>query len=190
MAVNEVEMKVFLKNDNPVEFDLVPDPPLPQGPGDNDFIFSNDGKNGFMLRFVLQDQTNSNSPLAAYRFPDDKDEALYSAKGMGCPRTKGQWAQFKAKEVETGNKILVVRNLNQYKEKFGYTLRLTKTPHNPNPDCIDLDPGGENTNGSSRSILEYATVTTIGVMAGVFSAIVTTVALAKMDMVCPVGPGF
>lgn len=180
MGWKEVDVKVILKSDNPVDFDLVPSVDLPKGEGKNDFIFRNEGHDGFLLNFILEPE-DPDSPLAEYRFPDDKKMALFSAVGVECPTELGQWPQFKAKEVKPGNKILVVRNLNQknHEGQFGYTLRLTKTPHMHDPKFIDLDPGGTNTNGSSRSTFEnYVAMGTIAVTTGVLSAF-ATVLLAR-----------
>jgi hypothetical protein len=106
----------------------------------NEIEFQNHLRDGFIIKFNLKDPHNT-----GYLFPGDKDEALYSAKGTGCPTSKGQWGQFKAIEVvKPGNKTLVVRNLNQsgHQGQFGYTLRVTN-----GTKWRDLDPGGDNQNG-------------------------------------------
>ena len=105
----------------------------------NEIVFQNHLRPGFIINFNLQDPHNT-----GYLFPDDEDEALYSAKGKGCPTSKGQWGQFKATEVKPGNRTLVVRNLNQggHTGPFGYTLRVTN-----GSKWRDLDPGGDNQNG-------------------------------------------
>lgn len=187
----EIDVKVIIQDPDadPPKFKLECND-LPKGTKDNDFIFNNDGHPGFILNYILQGDAHG------YRFPDDKDEALYSAKGVGCPRNKGQWPQFKARDVKSGNKILVVRNLNQsgHQGQFGYTLRVTKTPHDPDTPAdqyLELDPGGENNNGSwGMSSVNYAAIALIGVGTGVVSALVTTIAMARFDLICPGGsPG-
>lgn len=105
-----------------------------------EIVFQNHLRDGFIINFNLKDPHNT-----GYLFPDDEDQALYSAKGKGCPASKGQWGQFKAIEVvKPGNTTLVVRNLNQSGQQgaFGYTLRVTD-----GSKWRDLDPGGDNQNG-------------------------------------------
>lgn len=145
MGPRSVDVKVILKSDSPVDFDLVPLPTLPGGPAKNELIFENLGHDGFWLNFILE------GDALGYRFPDDEDDALYSAKGDCCPKSKGQWPQFKGHKVEKSNTVLIVRNKNKDVETFGYTLRLTKTPHESKPVCIDLDPVGQNKNGSNSA---------------------------------------
>jgi hypothetical protein len=164
----QIEVKVFLDSVDPVRFRL--ESPLPKGTKDNDFIFKNDGHPGFYLSYVLQ----SDGHGADYSFPDELDDALYSAKSTTCPTKKGQWPQFRAHEVKPGNKILVVRNLNQHQAQFSYTLRVTRRPHDPDPECLDLDPGGVNENGSYRSSFDtYVTYGALAVGALVAIVIVT-----------------
>jgi hypothetical protein len=185
----EVDIKVFVHPDQEPKFHLECDD-LPKKPDDpNHFIFDNDGHPGFLLSYVLQ------GDAAGYRFPDrdHMDEALYSAKGAGCPTAKGQWGQFKAKDVTSDNKTLIVRNMNQHghEGEFGYTLRVTKTPHDAdNATYLDLDPGGTNNNGSTTIQISYLNVALVGATTGIVSAIATTLILAKLNMVCPAAPGF
>jgi len=152
MGPRSVDVKVILKSDKePVDFELVPVPSLPGGTTKNEFVFENLGHDGFWLNFILE------GDALGYRFPDDEEDALYSAKGNCCPKTKGQWSQFKGAKVEQGNKILTVRNKNKDEEIFGYTIRLTKTPHKSDPVCIELDPVGQNKNGSYNApVLQLA----------------------------------
>lgn len=166
MGSKTVNIKVIIHSEEPGDFDLEADPPLPKGPGKNEFIFENNGYDGFRLNYILDGNA------LGYFFPDDLEEALYSAKGSGCPKSKAQWDQFEAKRVKQGNKVLVVRNRNEkaHKGVFGYTLRVTKTPHDPNPQFLDLDPGGENRNGQTL------TGGWASVMVGVASAVATIAA--------------
>jgi hypothetical protein len=106
-----------------------------------DIIFENHRRDGFIINFNLRDPYNT-----GYLFPADKDEALYSAAGAACPSAKGQWGPFKAESVTNGNRTLVVRNLNNGKQIFGYAMQVTKTGGRP---FLLLDPGGDNQNGSS-----------------------------------------
>jgi hypothetical protein len=155
----EHDIKVFIDSDKlPPKFRLESD--LDKGSKDGDFEFNNKGKPGFVLNYIIQ----SDGVGKDYYFPTDLDEALYSAKGTTCPKKKGQWEQFQATQVKSGNKILVVRNLNQegFEGHFAYTLRVTKTPNQTDPKFLDLDPGGLNNNGqvrSSDSFVTYAAIT-------------------------------
>lgn len=147
MGKNVVNIKVDLKSDgSPPVFDLIPTPPLPKLKNkENDFVFENNGGDGFLLNYTLHGNA------LGYRFPDDTDEALYSAQGTECPTCEGQWDQFEATEVNGGNKTLVVRNRNQYEAEFGYTLRVKKILPDGEVKWLDLDPGGLNKNGSTTS---------------------------------------
>jgi hypothetical protein len=146
MRKNVVNIKVDLKSDgNPPVFDLVPTPPLPKWKNkENDFIFENNGADGFLLNFTLHGNA------LGFRFPDDTHEALYSAQGAGCPASRGQWDQFEATEVTGGNKTLVVRNHNQYEAEFGYTLNVQRIGAKGDVEWLPLDPGGLNKNGSQN----------------------------------------
>jgi hypothetical protein len=109
---------------------------------DGEIVFQNHLRDGFILKYNLKDPYET-----GYLFPDDKEEALYSSKGKGCPSSKGQWGQFKAEEVvKPGNTTLIVRNRNQsgHTGQFGYTLRVTK---DKGATYLPLDPGGDNQNG-------------------------------------------
>ena len=144
MSKNVVNIKVDLKSDgNPPDFDLIPTPPLPKWKNaKNDFVFENNGADGFLHNYTLHGNA------LGYRFPDDTDEAVYSAQGSGCPSCEGQWDQFEGKQVTGGNKTLVVRNHNQCEAEFGYTLRVKKILPDGEVKWLELDPGGLNKNGS------------------------------------------
>lgn len=175
MAWKEVDIKVIIEDPDadPPKFRLEC-PELPKIPNtDHDFRFSNDGHEGFLLNYILQGNAHG------YRFPDDETQALYSARGVQCPREPGQWHQFQAREVKPGNKILVVRNFNQKgsEGRFGYTLRVTQAPHVDDPDFIELDPGGDNTNGHGfSSSVQTATADTFVVAGAAATAIYLTMA--------------
>ncbi len=144
MGKRVVNIKVDLKSDsNPPDFDLIPTPPLPKWKNaKNDFVFENNGADGFLLNYTLHGNA------LGYRFPDETDEAVYSAQGSGCPSCEGQWDQFEGKQVTGGNKTLVVRNHNQCEAEFGYTLRVKKILPDGEIKWLELDPGGLNKNGS------------------------------------------
>lgn len=115
---------------------------LPQNP-DGEFVFHNRGRHGFFISFHLKDPHNT-----GYLFPTSAQlsQALWSRKGPGCPPENygKQWEEFSAVRVSPDGKTLVVRNLNETKTKFGYTLRVTK---DGGDSYRDLDPVGDNQNG-------------------------------------------
>jgi hypothetical protein len=112
---------------------------LPRDAND-DIIFKNHRRDGFRVNFNLRDPRNT-----GYLFPNDLTEALYSATGTRCPTSKGQWPQFAAEGVTNGTRTLVVRNRNNARQAFGYTLRVTN-----GTGWQDLDPGGVNDNGQAQ----------------------------------------
>jgi hypothetical protein len=182
----EVDIKVILHPESDPPFHLDCGNALPQGPEANFFIFKNNGHPGFVLNYILEDPTNT------YFFPDDTDEALYSAKGRGCPTLKRQWGQFKADKHRSNNNVLVVRNMNGkgHEGEFGYRLRVTTRPHDDDADYLDLDPGGRNDNGpTSRSNVSLLTAAVIGVATGVASAVATAAVLEQLGLTCR-APGF
>jgi hypothetical protein len=114
-----------------------------QAQKDGNLQFHNRGRHGFNVRFTLHDLTGE-----GYQWPrpNEVNQALRSQEGDGCPGTTcGQWDQFEAKSIIQNRKVLIVRNLNEYEAKFGYVLRITK---NDGQSYRDLDPGGDNWNGS------------------------------------------
>lgn len=115
---------------------------LQSSPG-GDLVFNNRNRPGFIVKFHLHDETGE-----GYEFPRPPrhEDGLWSKMGEGCPpKDHGQWEEFQSLRVEHNRKTLVVRNLNQTKTKFGYTLRVTK---DDGGSYWDLDPGGDNQNGS------------------------------------------
>jgi hypothetical protein len=107
---------------------------------DNEITFSNDGQPGFVITFRLKD------PRHGYRFPEDLKTALWAIGEEVCPEEEHHWGQFKAKAVNDNGVDLVVRNLNEHKHKFGYSLLVTK---DGGQSFWRLDPIGTNTNGDS-----------------------------------------
>src|SRR5215208_2587251 len=92
----EVHVKVFLHPTSNPKFHFETSD-LPLGP-DNSLTFENHGHPGFYVHYDLQE------PIHGHLFPGDTiddhlDEALFSKAQSSCPSTKGQWGQFKAKEV-------------------------------------------------------------------------------------------
>lgn len=146
---------------------------------DNEITFANDKHPGFWIFFHLD---NSNNP--GYFFPNNPLAAMWSKTeddAGRCPDAWQHWEQFFPKavhKVKGVNTKLVVRNINGYETKFGYTLRVTKTPNDDDGDFLDLDPGGTNTNGPSSPLVNYLAVGAIAVTTGVLSAL-ATVLLAR-----------
>lgn len=101
----------------------------------------------FKLSFHIVDDDKT-----GYRFPSDLNEAMWvhtvdDEKGP-CPEPYSKWGQFTAKEVKSANKILVVDNLNEDKQKFKFALRFSKEK-NFGPPYVMWDPIGDNRNGGS-----------------------------------------
>jgi hypothetical protein len=138
----DVDVDVYLRPDGE-------EPPfkmqscLPRNP-DGEFVFDNCGRHGFQIHFHLKDPHKT-----GYLFPRSAQlrEALWSWPRPECPPENHgeQWREFKAVRVSPDGKTLVVRNLNETETKFGYTLRVTK---DGGDSYRDLDPIGENKNGS------------------------------------------
>lgn len=117
-------------------------------PDDELLIFRNNGRPGFELRFHLWDLTGK-----GYRFPRNKDDAVWSKVGDDdCPDSEAHEV-FKPIRVVDGpdEPMLVVHNDNPDEEnggplrKFRYTLNVTTTGTRP---YLPLDPGGDDQNGS------------------------------------------
>lgn len=113
---------------------------------DGEFVFNNCGRHGFFINFRLKDPHKT-----GYLFPRSAQlrEALWSWPRAACPPENygEQWEEFRAVKVSPDGKALLVRNLNEKKTKFGYTLRVTK---DGGDSYRDLDPIGDNHNGEYR----------------------------------------
>lgn len=137
----QVDVDVYL-------YDESADPPFTiesylQSSGNDNLQFYNRGRHGFLINFNLHDETGE-----GYKFPRpaDLDQALRSKMGHGCPpEGSGQWREFTAERITQNRSVLVVRNLNETKTEFWYTLRVTK---DDGATYRDLDPGGDNWNGN------------------------------------------
>lgn len=170
---NKATVKVTLQLGQTPPF-LFTSSDLPVGPN-NELTFANNGNPGFLIDYELQEPTNG------FRFPENSipnnlKEALYSAKGAGCPTTEGQWEQFTAQTVKQQGKVLTVRNLNDEVAEFGYTLRIT---NDGGATYTPLDPGGFNQNGpSAASRASYVAVAVAGAVAG---SLLTLGAQALLD---------
>jgi hypothetical protein len=120
-------------------------------------VFRNNGRPGFTINFRLFDNTNDGNG-SGYVFPDPPGPkrvgnhqkwAMWSRIGEGCPPADyaDQWEEFTSTDVLDEGATLVVRNLNNTSTLFGYTLRVT---NDEGQTFVNLDPGGNNMNGSQR----------------------------------------
>jgi len=147
----EAEVDVYLKSVNPLNFELATCLPVDNA---GNIVFYNNGRPGFMISFRLFDDTN-NGNGSGYVFPNPPDPpnqkakwAMWSSQGAGCPAPEcGQWPEFTTVNVKDQGTTLVVHNTNSTQTLFGYTLRVT---NDNGATFVDLDPGGNNMNGSTR----------------------------------------
>jgi hypothetical protein len=146
MAWQELDVEVHLQPGQTPDFYLHC-PALGLSQNNSYASFNNNGKDGFLLNFILQNPGD-------YRFPHEKNEALWCHAKPQCPTTACSWEGFEVKRVRPGNKVLEVRNKNvkPWTGEFSYALRITKQldEHDPNREFWRLDPGGFNNNGSTR----------------------------------------
>lgn len=123
--------------------------PDPQKHNQPEIIFGNNGHKGFQIHFELQGDTHG------YFFPSNEHDAVWSQRGRDCPDT-GVWDVFSPLQVESGGhpperRTLIVENPNppmgggKGQGKFMYNLRVTDGSR-----TLNLDPPGDNTNGSVR----------------------------------------
>ena len=112
---------------------------LPRNPANDNIIFHNHRRPGYIVRFNLRDPRNT-----GYVFPNNPADALSSSTGPGCPTGPGQWPGFAAAAVTNGGRSLEVRNRNNGHQDFSYTMWVSTTGSAP---FTPLDPGGEDRNG-------------------------------------------
>jgi hypothetical protein len=200
-----VYVDVTIKEVSPLKFSVLPSPKnLPDqlptkitGNSDLPIIIFENKKNlnqGFEIHFELQGDTHG------YFFPptSDKENSVWSQCGSDCPKKSAVFEVFQPIRIDDPSsgplqerRVLVVKNANpdtgngKGQGPFQYNLRVTN-----GKDWLDLDPGGDNTNGSAKISINYFSVATVGIITGVLSALVTTFALAKFNLVCPAPPGF
>lgn len=149
----KVQVDVYLKDDttNPPEFRVESAlPSYPEKPGDNILVFNNNGRPGFEILFHLHDLTGK-----GYRFPRNRDDAVWSKIGDECPEMEPDEADrvFRPVRVfEPDGDKLIVENDNEKKRdgnpigRFRYTLNVT-TKENGTGPYLHLDPGGDDMNG-------------------------------------------
>lgn len=129
-------------NGQPVSFEMNP----------TELVFQNDHHDGFWVKFHVNDPDRTE-----YVFPDSASDAMWvreieEVTPQSCPTESTYWNGFRAKGVTKANKLLTVRNKNgplngKSEQLFAFTLLFTKTPHEPNPNCVKFDPMGTNRNG-------------------------------------------
>lgn len=115
--------------------------------------FKNDKHPGFVVNFDIKDDDQT-----GVLFLLEPDQAMWVRTFQDgdpdpCPRSSMHWDQFEATEVKQQGKRLVVRNLNEFEQKFAFSLRFSK-PGSANP--ILYDPIGENENGGGGEISAFA----------------------------------
>lgn len=140
-------------------------PPLLFTIDDKKLTFKNDHHPGFLVRFNISDPQNT-----LYKFPDAVTDAMWvqtiqSAGPNSCPTAATHWDGFKGLEVTNSNMTLVVDNPNAAEQMFAFTLRFTKTPHDPNPAFVPFDPIGTDKNGPLQRNNTAALLVTLAVVA-------------------------
>jgi len=171
MADKDVTVKVILhpaSDPKPFHFETSD---LPMGP-DNHLYFRNCVKGDhFRVHYVLD-----NSARPGFLFPTGSGtahllEALWVHKSTACPTSACTWNEFEAKSVEQGGLELIVKNKNDDRAQFCYSLRVTD-----GSQWLLLDPGGTNGNGGYEPFTWAATALT-GAVVGIGSSAMVTNAL-------------
>jgi len=138
-----------------VDVEILADPIVPPPAGfqlisrisnNNVLNFRNNGHPGFIVKFNIVDTIG-----AGFQFLPNPAQALWAqpliAPADGCPNAQCSWEQFEAQTV-TGNRLtLIVRNRNEFTQKFGYVLNVV-APGGALPGVVQaIDPIGNNQNG-------------------------------------------
>jgi len=125
-------------------------------------VFQNNGRPGFNIHYTLDDPTNT------YKWPhqSDKEQAVWSELGeTACPNDP-VWQVLQPKHISGPNReTLTVYNPNvkPVLGPFRYTLRVV----NSGGTWLNLDPGGNNQNGSIGGIYSEYSLALLGAAAGV-----------------------
>ena len=115
-----------------------------------DLDFENAHRPGFMvfIDIVADEELGarflSSDPMWVQPFSEDTAAGCEKAGGRLCPTSPSYWDQFKAVGVINGDRTLLVRNKNDYAQRFAFTLRFQVE------GCrrvFELDPIGNNQNG-------------------------------------------
>jgi hypothetical protein len=185
----DVTINSTKKGDFTVEPSTNDQPPLPKKPakpGQPEIVFHNNGHKGFDVHFELKGDTHG------YFFPPNPKDACWSQCGCECPTT-AVWEVFEPKQVLQNNigerRTLIVYNANPPSPpapapqgRFMYNLRVTD-----GQKWLDLDPGGDNTDGSYTKFTSFLSVGTVAVTTAILTA-AATVAAIKFSLVCPAMP--
>lgn len=134
-----------------VEILANPIPPGPNGFRLSSGIFSNgmlnfrnNGHPGFIVIFNIVDVIG-----AGFKFEANLDDALWVRPqidpGDRCPGQRCSWTQFEAQAVTGDGQRLVVRNRNEFTQRFGFVLNVT--PGAGGNPFQSIDPIGNNQNG-------------------------------------------
>ena len=113
---------------------------------DNILNFRNRGHPGFIVKFNIVDTTG-----AGFQFLPNPAQALWVqplfAPAQGCPNAQCSWEQFEAQAVTGNGQMLIVRNRNEFTQRFGYVLNV-QAPGGAQPGVTQvIDPIGNNQNG-------------------------------------------
>lgn len=132
--------------------------------GPQELNFRNNGKPGFDLNFVIDDQAN-----CGCEFLPNPQDALWvrlidDDTPDPCAKCSMHWNQFMATAVINNNKTLVVSNTNTRKQKFAFSMRFN-VPGEPDP--VLYDPIGSNQNGPRlfSNAAVYTGVTAVSLVA-------------------------
>lgn len=160
MARKPVEVTVKIKNDDPVDCELISTGiKINKGSSGNDdeIVFNNNQGgsygDGFEISFKIQDETGK-----GYGFfqkpnnanPDDAISVKTNSQNGHCPSKGQKWDGFVPTEVSQDRQTLTVENPNDYKQYFGFAFYFSQHS-DPNPTLI-YDPGGDNQNGQPPTI--------------------------------------
>ena len=148
-----VDVRIFNPAPGVIDFELLSG--IASGP--KTLNFRNNGHPGFIVMFDIKNQA-----AVAYEFPANPADALWvkpvvvpavpaaggaaAAPNDTCPDGPCVWSQFEAQAVAGDRETLVVRNRNEFTQKFGFVLRVTD-PAGAAGNILNLDPIGNNQNG-------------------------------------------
>ncbi len=114
---------------------------------DRELNFRNNGHPGFIVIFEIVDVPGG---PAGFRFAEDPNQALWAkpivAPGDNCPNGQSSWTQFEPQSVTGNGRRLIVRNRNEFTQRFGFVLNVTTDPAGV-ANLQAIDPIGNNQNG-------------------------------------------
>lgn len=158
----DVDVTIYAKADKSGEILFSLDSAL--GNGDR-LTFKNDNKGDtYKVSYHLDDGG------LGLTFRDKPDDAMWVVKGGPCPTSAAYDKQFKAIQVSTDGKTLVVLNKNENPAEYVYTLRFVKA----DGTGVDWDPIIDNRNGGRvvrSGLLQGCAIAIGGVVAVILSAL-------------------